>query len=107
MNKLICDVCKKNAADKCYKIKELKGRFINGDIVNKWTRIDICQSCLDMLLDNSNSDGSDLCDYYITLKDSIHPDKHVCYGTKEAEECTCSGHKSQCNFYPLKRNPTK
>ena len=23
----------------------------------------------------------------------------VCYGTKEIEECSCGGYRSQCNFY--------
>ena len=25
--------------------------------------------------------------------------KTVCYGTKEREECSCSGDKNKCNFY--------
>jgi hypothetical protein len=28
----------------------------------------------------------------------------VCWGTKEADECSCGGDKAKCDFYPDKRN---
>ena len=33
--------------------------------------------------------------------------KAECWGTKEREECSCSGDETKCNFYPEKRAATQ
>ena len=33
--------------------------------------------------------------------------KQVCNGTRERDECSCSGDKKRCNFYPKKKGIKK
>lgn len=50
MNKLICDICGKNEADKSFKVKKSVPRIHVDEYGNKipskrWERIDICYIC--------------------------------------------------------------
>ena len=46
MEKIICDVCNKNEANRRFKVKLECGMAYQG---NKWISIDICKECYDKL----------------------------------------------------------
>lgn len=54
MIKHICDICRKNEADKHYRIKELREicEFTEHGIFSKlsWVDIEVCKSCLSGLI---------------------------------------------------------
>lgn len=47
------------------------------------------------------------CACYHVYEDLMIGKRHVCYGTKECDACSCGGDPTKCDFYPKKRKETK
>jgi len=59
MQKIICDLCKKNEATLRYRLQELKtvGLWEFGSVLPKsvWVRRDICEECFNKLFKGGNN----------------------------------------------------
>lgn len=56
MKTVICDICRKREAERCFKIKEQKAYtsideygFLHRTL--RWTRIDICKTCYEVFVE--------------------------------------------------------
>lgn len=100
MKKIVCDVCGQRTADIHFKVKQLKAVYSGDFSTRRWVGIDVCPVCYEKLLDSVKADNKDtICEYFVSHKFSDGEEKHVCYGTKEMEECFCRGDKNNCTFY--------
>ena len=104
MKKIVCDICKERSADEHFKVKQMKEVRGIGWYTYRWVEIDICSVCYKKLLDSVKSNNQDIiCEYFVSHKFSDGEEKHVCYGTKNALECSCEGHLSKCTHFPEKK----
>lgn len=99
MIKHICDICETNGASNRYKVKS----YIDDCT---WEEIDVCDRCMEQIINKSKSTKlkPKICPYYVENKYfNSNEIKSVCYGTKDAEECSCKGQVCNCTHFPEKK----
>ncbi len=66
MIKCLCDICKKNEANKHFKVKRKERRWRNGYYWTKYAKIDICENCYDKLINLTDKEFTNILNEYIT-----------------------------------------
>lgn len=66
MIKCLCDICKKNEANKHFKVKQKERRWTNGYYWTKYAKIDICENCYDKLINLTDKEFTNILNEYIT-----------------------------------------
>lgn len=108
INKIICDICKKEIDESNERWFTIKGSICTSKIQPMY---EVHEECfLKVFGDSTEKDIPEKppfvdCHCYHVIHYNSAPDRRECWGTKEREECTCGGNKYNCTFY--KYDPEK